>query len=167
MNIKSSVVFETNLLNIVRKEFDDPEKVKEFLKKFDFTKIYTISGKRTSGFFIFCDRPQSFKLGIKFSFDLGDKTLKSEPVWGLEAFVGRSIKELKRVNNDYIYEIESPFDRRNHFEKYEVNKKENEELIVINQRNLEQVYPPITNGKSLLDEFLEKAFEKKYIIKER
>ena len=79
-------------------------------------------------------------MGIKFSFDLCDKTLKSEPVWGLEALVGRSIKELKRVNNDYIYEIESPFVRRNHFEKYTVNKKENEELIVINQKNLEQVY---------------------------
>ena len=72
----------------------------------------------------------------------------------------------KQAQHSY-YEIEVPFMRRNHYEKHSVVINNDEDLIVIKQNNLEQVYPSVNSGKSKLDEYLDFVLNRKFVIKER
>lgn len=167
METKSLVVFETDLLNTVYREFYDAEQLKEFIKNFNFTKLYTKNGKVIGINPSLNNCPPVFRLGTRFIFDVDGYNLKSEPLWGPRIWIGRSANMRSKQAQHSYYEIEVPFMRRNHYEKHSVVINNDEDLIVFKQNNLEQVYPSVNSGKSKLDEYLDFVLNRKFVIKER
>lgn len=167
MDIKTVLVFEADLLNTVHREFYDDQQLKDFVKKFNFTKLYTKEGKEAGINSSLNNCPPVFRLGTRFVFDIDGHAFKSETLWGPQIWLGRSANRRSKSTNHSYYEIEVPFLRRNHYEKHSVVINNEEDLIVVKQNNLEQVYPPVNSGKSKFDEYLEFVRNQKFAIKER
>lgn len=167
MNIKPVLVFETDLLNTVHHEFYDTVLLKDFIKKFNFTKIYASNGKPINMNASVNANPPVFKLGYRFVFDIEGHKAKTEVIWGPTIWVGRNAEKIVELPKHDIYSLEVPFLRRNSYMTHRFSVPKNEEIIVINQKNLKQEHPAVVNGKTKIDEFLEFVSNQKMVLKVR
>ena len=167
MKIKPSFVFETNLHNTVYKEFSNSEDVKKFIGQFNFTKIYSSTGKPITANVSINANPPVFKLGYRFVFDIEGHKAKTEIIWGPTIWVGRNVEKIVELPKHDVYNLEVPFLRRNSYMVHRFSVPKNEEIIVINPKTLSQETPAVVNGKTKIDEFLEFVSNQKMVLKVR
>lgn len=165
MIVKPIYVFEANVYNIVRREFSDSKSLCDFIKSFDFTKIYDEHGNPIDNNYS-CEIKR-FRLGCCLSFAIDGYNVKSDITWGPEFYVGRSASVLPQPGGRSALEIDSPkvatfFDKDCYQKLIKYNYSAQDK--VFDHKTMRQVYPSTRVPESDFARFIRTVAAKKYKI---
>lgn len=165
MIVKPIYVFEANAYNIVRREFSDSKSLYNFIKSFDFTKIYDEDGNAIDNNYSY--EIKRFRLGHRLSFAIDGYNVKSDITWGPEFYVGRSASVLPQPGGRPALEIDSPkaatvFDNDCYQKLLKYNYSAQDK--VFDHTKMRQVYPNVRGRESDFVRFMRNVAKKKYKI---